>query len=124
MQANSPIAFKTFLVERRPAHKDPDGSDFEEHCIQPVWRCLEHLVKLLIRTVEMNTSAMRNTKNVDGIVQADEAANFLRKRTSGINLELVSGSLGGTDFLSALDSAKVKMITTVNRLRPNPTESR
>ena len=33
-----------------------DGSDYEDHALQPAERCIHHLVKLLVRTVEHNTS--------------------------------------------------------------------
>lgn len=117
MRANSPKAYQSFLESHRPKHSDPDGSDYEDHCMQPVWRCVEHLIKLLVRTVEHNTSALRDAGAADGVVQAEEAAKFMRKRTSGVNLESVSGNLANTDFAAALDSASLKMLLTAAAIK-------
>ena len=120
MQANSPKAYQHFLDTHRPQHKDPDGSDFEEHASQPVWRCIDHLIKLLVRTIEHNTSAMRDASNADGVVQAEEAAKFLRKRISGVDLSLqtfTEGALANTDFFATLDSAAVRMLITASAIK-------
>ena len=119
MQAKQPKAFQRFLHTHRPMHKDPDGSDWEEHAKQPVWRCVEHLVKLLVRTVEYNTSAKRDGALADGVVQEEEAAAFLRTRTAGINLENVEGSLAGrdVDFFKIMDNAASKIIVTAAAIK-------
>jgi len=117
MQAKQPKAFDHFLRSHKPQHSDPDGSDWEAHASQPVWRCVEHLVKLLIRTVEFNTSAARDSSVADGVVQADEAAKFLRKRTSGIDLEAIEGNLGTTDFFATMDSAATKIVLTAAAIK-------
>ena len=83
MQTDAPHEYRAFLESHRPRHKDPDGSDLEEHQLQPIWTCVHHLVKVLVRTVEFNTSALRNADNADGAVQAHEAARFIRNRTRG-----------------------------------------
>lgn len=117
MQAKQPKAFQRFLKTHAPQHADPDGSDWEAHCQQPIWRCVEHLIKLLVRTVEFNTSATRDSSVADGVVQADEAAKFLRKRTAGQLLESVEGSLGSTDFFASMDNAASKVITTAAAIK-------
>lgn len=119
MQAKQPKAFQRFLHTHRPMHKDPDGSDWEEHAKQPVWRCVEHLVKLFVRTVEYNTSAKRDGSLADGVVQEEEATAFLRNRTAGINLENVEGSLAGrdVDFFKIMDNAASKIVVTAAAIK-------
>ena len=43
MRSKEPTAYKKFLKSHKPAFTDPDGSDYDEHAKQPVWRCIEHL---------------------------------------------------------------------------------
>ena len=117
MQAESPKAYDKFLASHRPTHRDPDGSDFDEHASQPVWRCVEHTIKLLVRTIEYNTSAIKDASAADGVVQSEEAAKFMRKRTSGIDLAAVSGNLANTDFAAALDNASLKMLITAAAIK-------
>ena len=54
MQVDSPASYKAFLTSHRPKHIDPDGSDYEKHAQQPAWRCVEHLLSLIVRTVTIN----------------------------------------------------------------------
>ena len=54
MQVDSPASYKAFLASHRPKHIDPDGSDYETHAQQPAWRCVEHLLSLIVRTVILN----------------------------------------------------------------------
>ena len=117
MQVDAPNDYRAFLDTHRPKHKDPDGSDFEQHQLQPIWRCVAHLVTLLVRTVEFNTSALRNSDNADGAVQAYEARKFIRSRTQGGALHRQAGALKGTDFQIALDSAAVKVLTTTAAIK-------
>jgi hypothetical protein len=53
LQERSPKSFTKFLATHRPKHRMPDGTDFEDHARQPIWRCVEHVIKLLVRTVEV-----------------------------------------------------------------------
>ena len=117
MHAKQPKAFHKFLQTHKPQHKDPDGSDWDAHKQQEVWRCVEHLIKLLVRTVEFNTSAKVNAAVADGAIQAEEAAKFLRKRASGQHLEQVEGSLGDTDFFASMDNAASMIITTAAAMK-------
>jgi hypothetical protein len=114
MQADDPLSFQTFVEQRKPKHKDPDGSDFDEHAEQPIWRCVQHLISLLVRTVEQNTSGLRDehATGVDGAVDKAEAAKFIRARSQARQLHLRAGGLAGTDFNQAMENAKAKAITT------------
>ena len=94
MQVDSPSAYAEFLDSRRPRHKDADGSDYDadgtglKALFQPIWLTLKHLVHLLIRTVEHNTSAIKNDDAADGVVQEDEIRRFLKMRARGDALKL------------------------------------
>ena len=101
MQAKQPKAFQRFLHTHRPMHKDPDGSDWEEHAKQPVWRCVEHLVKLLVRTVEYNTSAKRDGALADGVVQEEEAAAFSRLRKARMRIQIRKAELAAQQAAAA-----------------------
>jgi len=56
LQQKAPRAYKRFLETRRPRHVGPDGTDFEAHQLQPIWRCLEHLIMVILRTVRLNSA--------------------------------------------------------------------
>jgi len=112
MQADSPNSYAAFVESHRPKHQDPDGSDWEKHAEQPIWRCVEHLIKLLVRTIEINTSALKNDDAADGVVQANEARKFIRARTSGVEIHKKAGILAGTDFETALENAASKKLMT------------
>lgn len=111
LQADDPAAYKQFLETHRPRHQDADGSDFDAEgtglkgLFQPVWLTIQHLVHLLIFTVEYNTSARRNEAAADGAVQATEAAAFIKQRSSGKELHLRTGALAGADWRLAQDKA-------------------
>ena len=121
MRANEPTAYATFLTTHRPKFSDPDGSDYEDHAMQPVWNCVEHLAKLLIRTVEHLTSARADASKADGKVSLEEAQKFLKKRAEGTPLEHASAhaaqSLGRIQFGEALESSKLKILTTAAAIR-------
>lgn len=121
MRANEPTAYASFLSTHRPKFTDPDGSDYEEHAKQPVWCCVEHLIKLIVRTVEHATSARCDAERADGVIQLDEATKFLRSRQEGRSLhEAMSHSasnLGRIQFGEALESSKWKILTTAAALR-------
>jgi hypothetical protein len=121
MQANAPKAYRSFLETHRPQFQDPDGSDYETHALQPVWRCVDHMLKLIVRTIEHATSARNDASAADGIVQSEEAAKFLKQRAAGLTLETISshsaGGLASVDFAEALDSSKARMITIAAALK-------
>lgn len=112
MQVDSPHTYNTFLESHRPKHKDPDCSDWDQHAIQPIWRCIEHVVKLLVRTVEINTSAVKSDEASDGVVQATEAAKFLRARSRGADLMKRHNVSSGTDYEAALENAAARKLMT------------
>ena len=109
MQADDPVAYQEFLASHRPRHQDVDGSDFDAEgtnlkaLFQPVWLTIEHLVHLLIYTVEYNTS--KAVRELDGEVQLAEAANFIKQRSEGKGLVQQSGRLQGADWTAAADKA-------------------
>ena len=114
MQAHSPTEYAQFVSSRKPTHSDPDGSDFHQHSaqvrtaqhaaqqsgthsltasfpfLQPVWRCVEHLVKIIVRTIEGNASTQGAAGASDGVVQEDEMDRFLKQRSKGLALTLKS----------------------------------
>lgn len=53
------------------------------------------------------------------VLQASEAAKFLRQRSDGIALQLehAATSLSQTDFESAMDSSALKLVTTVAAIK-------
>ena len=95
MQANSPNEYLSFLSTHRPRFTDPDGSDYDAHSLQPSHRALEHLLHLLVRTVEHNTSsvAAQQESAADGTVERSEAAKFLKRRSGGLELQRFEASL-------------------------------
>jgi hypothetical protein len=113
MQQDNPKAYIDFLDTHRPKHNDPDGSDFDPEgtglraLFQPIHLLIKHLVSLLIHTVEHNTSALRDETQADGAIQADEAAKFIKRRSTGKDLTLGArkGMLDNTDWAMAQDRA-------------------
>ena len=85
--------------------------------MQPTWRCVEHVIKLLVRTIEMNPSGKLDMGATDGVVQAHEAAKFLKARSHGQDLAQQVSALDGTDFLEAMDRAQAKMILTMAAIK-------
>ena len=69
-----------------------------------MWLTIKHLVDLLVRTVEHNTSALRDTSQADGVIQESEAARFIKSRQAGKELEM-RNSLAGADWRLAQDKA-------------------
>jgi hypothetical protein len=113
MQIDSPNSYRSFLESHRPKHKDPDCSDWEKHCLQPIWRCVEHLIKLLVRTIEINTSAIKDDEAADGVVQASEASKFIKQRSQGAAIMKRRGSvLADTDYETALENAALRKLMT------------
>ena len=110
MQAEDTKLYDAFLESHRPRHADADGSDFDakgtglDALFQPVWLTIQHLVDLLVRTVEHNTSALRNDDAADGVIQENEAAKFIRMRSQGTELDMKQ-SLVGADWQLAQDKA-------------------
>ena len=90
--------------------QDPDCSNWAKNCLQPIWRCVEHLIKLLVRTIEINTSAVQNDDGADGVVQASEAAKFIRQRTRGAAIHKRAGVLAGTDYETAIENAALRKL--------------
>jgi hypothetical protein len=113
LQADAPAAYDEFLDAHRPRHKDPDGSDFDPEgtelraLFQPVWLTIGHLIKLLVHTVEHNTSALKNEDNADGVIQQAEAAKFIKQRAQGQELAagVAAERLAGADWRLAQDKA-------------------
>lgn len=122
MRINEPVSYTAFLTSHRPKFSDPDGSDYDEAAHQPVWRCLEHLLKLIIRTIEHATSATNDVARADGVVSDDEMTRFLKRRgEGGLALEAVAyhsaQSLGRIQFGEALESSKSRAMTTAAAIR-------
>ena len=117
MQADDPNTFAQFVTERKPSHKDPDGTDYDEKEYGYAWKRVEHLIQFLVRTIEFNTSAINDDGKADGVVQANEAAKFIRQRTLGRDISRRAGSLAGTDFVLAMENAKSKAITTAAAIK-------
>lgn len=86
------------------------GEDYEKHQLQPIWRCVEHLIKLLVRTVEFNTQINRPISATDGGVDDDEAKRFLRQRIKGIALDRSAAaySMGSIDFEAAMENVQTR----------------
>jgi len=111
MQRNSPRdQYERFLTSHRSAHTQLDGSDWDDYAAMPLWRRLEALLKLLIRTVEYNTSAMTNEAAANGIVEDEEIKRFLRQRSHGHELKLRASVDERTDLGAAIHSAKAKQV--------------
>ena len=111
MQVDDPEAYKEFLDTHRPRHQDVDGSDWDAEgtglkgLFQPIWITIQHLIHLLIWTVEFNTSARRNEKAADGAIQEEEAAAFIRKHSQGDALHRTNTDPAGADWRLAQDKA-------------------
>jgi len=81
--------------------------------LQPIWRCVEHLIKLLVRTIEINTSAIKDDEAADGVVQASEASKFIKQRSQGAAIMKRRGSvLADTDYETALENAALRKLMT------------
>ena len=110
LQAEDPQLYSEFLDSHRPQHKDADGSDFDadgtglKALFQPVHLTLKHLIHLLVRTVEHNTSALKNDEAADGVIQTAEAAKFIKMRSEGKDLTMKQ-SIVGADWRLAQDKA-------------------
>ena len=119
MQAKEPKAYARFLRKNRPKFTDPDGSDYEKHALQPVEKCVEHLIKLLVKTVEHSTSAKNDTSFADGVIQQSEAAKFLKLRALGteLHLEHAAASMVGVDFAAAMENATLKLAMTAAAIK-------
>ena len=111
LQSSSPQLYADFLHERRPRHSMPDCTDFHQHSAQPVWRCVEHLIKIIVRTIEGST--VREPAGADGVVQEDEIARFLKQRSKGLELKLVDSLASnekGIDFTEVMQGAKARRL--------------
>lgn len=88
---------------------------------QQVWHCVEHLIKLIVRTVEHATSAKGDSARADGVIQIEEATKFLRSRADGASLEDAmshsANALGRIQFGEALESSKWKVLTTAAAIK-------
>jgi len=78
---------------------------------------MEHLLRLIIRTVEHNTSASAGRHaggTIDGTVEAFEAAKFLKRRQANFKLSRFEANedLAGLDFGETLDNAASKKLQT------------
>ena len=98
MQRDSPSDYRAFLDSHRPKQAEgawDSGGD-------PLDRRLEHVILLLVRTVENNTSAVNDAGAADGVVQDDEIRRFLKSRSAGGNLNLKTTiEEGSMDFRAA-----------------------
>jgi hypothetical protein len=116
MQTHSPIEYQSFLSTHRPRHQDHDGSDYAAHALQPSERCLEHLIKLIVRTVQTNTShsASKDILALDRTVEDSEAAKFLKRRQQNISLARFESNdaLSKLNFSETLTSAAAKKMQT------------
>jgi len=115
MQTHSPTSYTAFLASHRPRYVDPDGGDYEAHQLQPVERCVEHFLKLLVRTVEHNTSAVAASTDggtIDGTIEASEAARFLKRRQRHLELGRFDSfaHLNALDFTATIESAASKKL--------------
>ena len=117
MQRDDPNGYREFITSHTPQHSEPDGRDWEQHAVQPVARCLQYLLKLLVRTVEFNTSALSDASQADGVVQDDEIRQFLKMRTKGVELKLKAELSENVDFAAALEIAKAKKIVWAAALK-------
>ena len=115
MQTHSPTEFQSFLSTHRPRHQDHDGSDYAAHALQPSERCLEHLIKLIVRTVQTNTSH-NASKDIafDRTVEDSDAAKFLKRRQQNISLARFESNdaLSKLNFSETLTSAAAKKMQT------------
>ena len=115
MQTHSPTEFQSFLSTHRPRHQDHDGSDYAAHALQPAERCLEHLIKLIVRTVQTNTSH-NASKDIafDWTVEDSDAAKFLKRRQQNISLARFESNdaLSKLNFSETLTSAAAKKMQT------------
>ena len=111
MQRSSPVAFKEFQTTHKPKHIWPDCTDWvKSKNQQPVFKCVEHLLKLIVRTVEYNTSALRDESMADGAIDESEIDRFVRLRQSGGRLELKSKLDEELDFAEVIESAALKKL--------------
>jgi len=114
LQSASPVDFQAFLTSHRPKHTDPNGSDFEKHAAQPVERCVDHFIRLVVRIVEHNTcDSAALEEDVPGSVDPNEAAKFLKRRLASKPLQKVSpSSLCTIDFTEVLENAAFRSLRT------------
>ena len=124
MQANEPRSYASFLETHRSRHRDPSGADIEKHQLQPVWCCIEHLIRLLVRTVKHGAGppVVRQARTLNAPqadVQADEVERFGRARSAGAALDHREASLAlkSVIFVSVLDTPETKQVCYVSALR-------
>ena len=84
-----------------------------------------------MRTVEHNTSALKNVDNADGVIQENEAAKFIRLRSQGSALAKATGNLAGADWRLAQDKAvftaaaiKIQLMSRAKKARQKVEERR
>ena len=82
--------------------------DWQQEPRQSSHKCLEHLITLVVRTIENNTSRVHYGE-ADSKVSAKEAAQFLKKRRAKAEIELKTSERSKMDEESILEALqKVK----------------
>lgn len=117
MQRLEPRIYKRFCETHKPDQNgSPKGGRLTA---QPVERCVEHLLMLVIRTIESHTSAKDDLSKGDGEVQFNEAKRFFKLRSKGDALDhtLTSQRLRGINFYAALETSQTKMIVQAAALK-------
>ena len=110
MQRDQPSAFKEFVETHRPTARSVDGLGWHKAELAETPRLVNHLIKLIVKTVEFNTSALASASGADGIVQDEEIRRFLRMRSQGSRLSLKAELDGGVDFTAAIEIAREKRV--------------
>ena len=70
---------------------------------------MEHLIKIIVRTIEGNASTQGAAGASDGVVQEDEMDRFLKQRSKGLALTLKSDlNASEMDWSEVMEGAKAK----------------
>lgn len=83
----------------------------------------EHMMMLIIRTIETNTSRVANGEQ-DFAISEDEARQFMKKRKSGAALTRrmtlgageIHGEMQASDFIAAMDRAKQRLLDSLKKV--------
>ncbi|KAL1515733.1 hypothetical protein AB1Y20_002349 [Prymnesium parvum] len=116
LRANSETEYMRFVQKTK-------GSFFQEPR-QKIWRCFDHMMMLLVRTIEGNTSRQKYGE-ADNVVTEKEASQFFQKRRSGLSLmrlQSMGDSLDGSnenlakDLLQTLELSQQKLLDVLKKI--------
>ena len=118
MQRDAPSAFAAFIASHKPpASRAVDATGWTKSALAEAPRTVHHLIALVVRIVEFNTSARDVADNADGVVQEEEIRRFLRMRSQGGRLLMKATLEGGVDFGAAMAAAHEKRVSWAAALK-------